>query len=139
MPFPNRDTQFKPGESGNPAGRPVGRRSLSTIIRDLLEQELDFSKLDTDDAMRLVEMYEGKSAWEAVVTVAAIKALQGNIKAADFLAKNAYGTRQIIETDQLILPMTPELESEIQREYEITRLGEQALVARESQKGGDND
>lgn len=41
MPFPNDDTKFKPGESGNPAGRPKGSRNLSTILREMLEEEIE--------------------------------------------------------------------------------------------------
>lgn len=35
MPFPNPDTMFKPGQSGNPAGRP------RNIIGDALRSRLD--------------------------------------------------------------------------------------------------
>lgn len=37
MPFPNPDTQFKPGQSGNPAGLPKGTKWLKTRLRELLE------------------------------------------------------------------------------------------------------
>lgn len=124
-------TQFKPGQSGNPLGRPVGRRSLSTIIKDLLEGELDFLKLDTAKAAKLAEVYKGKSAWEAVVYVAFIKAMSGDVRAADWLAKNAYGTRQIIETEPQEQPASLELLAEIERDNEIYRLGEQALIEKE--------
>lgn len=43
MPFPNDDTQFKPGASGNPSGRPRGSRNLSTILREMLEEEIEVS------------------------------------------------------------------------------------------------
>jgi hypothetical protein len=36
MPFPNKDTQFKPGQSGNPKGLPKGSKSFKTRIRELL-------------------------------------------------------------------------------------------------------
>ena len=32
---------FKEGESGNPAGRPKGSRNLSTILREMLEEEIE--------------------------------------------------------------------------------------------------
>lgn len=31
---------FEPGQSGNPAGRPKGARSLSTILKEMLEQDI---------------------------------------------------------------------------------------------------
>ena len=41
MPFPNDDTKFEKGKSGNPKGRPKGARSLSTILREMLEEPID--------------------------------------------------------------------------------------------------
>ena len=41
MPFPNDDTQFKEGESGNPHGRPKGTRNLSTILKAMLEEDVE--------------------------------------------------------------------------------------------------
>lgn len=32
--------RFQPGESGNPAGRPKGSRNLSTLLREMLEEEI---------------------------------------------------------------------------------------------------
>jgi len=36
MPFPNEDTQFKEGQSGNLNGRPKGAKNYSTRIKELL-------------------------------------------------------------------------------------------------------
>ena len=46
MPFepgktPEGAKPFKPGKSGNPKGRPKGARSLSTILREMLEEPID--------------------------------------------------------------------------------------------------
>lgn len=46
-PIPPKEHQFKPGQSGNPAGRPVGSKNLSTILRDMLEEEIDVKVDDT--------------------------------------------------------------------------------------------
>lgn len=37
---PPKDTQFKPGQSGNPAGRPKGSRNLKTVLLDVLSEEI---------------------------------------------------------------------------------------------------
>lgn len=42
MPFPNPDTQFKPGQSGNTAGRPPGRSVTAGLL----------ALLDKDDVVR---------------------------------------------------------------------------------------
>lgn len=44
---------FKPGESGNPEGRPKGSKNLSTILREMLELEIEVDgvKITQKDAM----------------------------------------------------------------------------------------
>ena len=34
--MPREDTQFKPGESGNPDGKPKGAKSFTTVVREAL-------------------------------------------------------------------------------------------------------
>lgn len=42
MPIQNEElNQFKPGESGNPSGRPRGTKNLSTILREMLQEEIE--------------------------------------------------------------------------------------------------
>lgn len=36
--MPKEDTQFKPGQSGNPAGRPKGSKNFTTKVREALEK-----------------------------------------------------------------------------------------------------
>lgn len=86
---------FKPGQSGNPAGKPKGARSLSTIIREFLEQELDWSLVPVkpERAKHLAEKYRGKAGWEALVAVAAGKAMSGDTKAMAWLSKAGYGDK----------------------------------------------
>lgn len=56
--FPNKPTQFKPGESGNPKGRPKGT-DLTSRLRRILEEN------------------EGQAA-EALMKVAVKAALEGD-------------------------------------------------------------
>ena len=64
--------QWKPGQSGNPDGRPPGIRYLSELARDILRQS---RKGDTD----------GKTTDELVVLALVKEALRGNTKAIEML------------------------------------------------------
>lgn len=86
----NKAVQFKPGVSGNPAGKPKGTKHLSTHIQSLLNSEAFMSKLDTSDT--LIKEYRGKPV-AAIIQVYVIKALQGDTKAADLLFKYGYGSK----------------------------------------------
>lgn len=72
MSFPNPDTQFQPGESGNPAGRPKGSRNLSTILREMLSEEVEIE----------IEGKKEKCEFqEAIVKQLLRKANKGNLRA----------------------------------------------------------
>lgn len=55
--------KFRPGQSGNPAGRPKKQRTIEKAIRDFLDQGL-----------------EGKDLYEAMAKVGVKKALLGDFK-----------------------------------------------------------
>lgn len=74
-------------------GRPKGRRNLSTIVRDILEDEIDWTLVPIKNATELSERYKDKRAWEAMVYVAFAQAMTGNMKAADWLSKAGYGNK----------------------------------------------
>lgn len=96
-------TQFQPGQSGNPKGRPKGRRSLSTIIRELGEgaDKLNW-ELMPDDAKDLQKKYGDVLPFEAIVYVAMGQAVKGDQQAREWLRKAGYG-------DKLdITPVMPE-------------------------------
>lgn len=136
MPFPSTKHQFKKGQSGNPSGRPYGRKNLTTVVRDLLETEsFSFKKIATPELVKLAKDFNARTGWQGIALVATQRALDGDIKAADWLARNAYGSRTVTEADPLHEPLTPDLAGEIEREHEVYRLGEQALTARELAEG----
>lgn len=86
-----KDTQFKPGESGNPEGKPKGARHLSTIIQELAN-DIDWDKTTLKNKDELKEKY-GKNGFKAVAYVALTKAMTGDVRAMDWLAKHGYGDK----------------------------------------------
>jgi hypothetical protein len=53
---PPRSNQFKPGESGNPKGRPKGAKSEATILHDLLQHKIS---LNERGKSRKITIHEG--------------------------------------------------------------------------------
>ena len=52
--FPNKETQFGPGESGNPNGRPKGK-SFKTVLEAMLELPCTDKDLEDDDIKKFFE------------------------------------------------------------------------------------
>ncbi len=71
--FPNTDTQFKSGESGNPHGRPKGSRNLSTILREVLDEEIEITLPNGQK--------EKKPFAEVIARKLIKKAVEGDIRA----------------------------------------------------------
>ena len=88
---PPEETRFKPGESGNPKGRPKGSRNRSTIARKWLEAMGQGVDLDGNE----VEL-----SYEDLITLAQIKKAKesGDTAAYNALVDSAYGkARQAID------------------------------------------
>jgi hypothetical protein len=83
-------TQFKPGQAGSPAGEPKGAISLSARIQRMLnDEDFEIYLPNSRDGLR---EFKGAPA-EAIIRTAIIKAIQGDMKCADWLARYGYGTK----------------------------------------------
>ena len=83
-------TQFRPGQSGNPGGRPK-TAPLSRACRDLLARTIPSDP-------------KGRTYAEAIAEALAEKAVAGDIRAAQELADRAEGrARQSIEIEHTLL------------------------------------
>lgn len=74
------------GISGNPAGRKPGSRNISTIVQEILEQDIDD---DFPINERLNKLLSGKqkSYVEAVAIAMTKKAIDGDVRAATWLVE----------------------------------------------------
>jgi hypothetical protein len=73
---PPREHQFKPGQSGNPKGRPRGAKNESTILREILGRKIVNR---SGDRVRRITVLEG------ILLRIADDSLKGDIKSAAFL------------------------------------------------------
>ncbi len=90
-------SQWKSGVSGNPSGKPRGTKHLSTWIQEMLAD--DGFKLTFNDGSR----FKGAPI-RAIVATLIVRALEGDLKAIDLLAKYGYGTKLDLTTDYGPLP-----------------------------------
>lgn len=89
------ETAAELGAKGGRAKK--GSRHLSNLIRDLAENiDWDLTTLKNKDELK--KLY-GKQGWKAVVYVAFTKSMAGDVKAMDWLAKNGFGTKIDLTTD----------------------------------------
>lgn len=80
---PPRARQFKPGQSGNPRGRPKGTKNETTILRKLLNR-----KIEIRDGGRPRQV----TILEAILLRFTEDALKGNTKTAAFLFNRYAGS-----------------------------------------------
>lgn len=90
----SKATQFKPGVSGNPTGNHKGTKHLTTWIQELLEDE-NFEANLLDPKIGITP-YKGAPI-KAITQVILVKAINGDLKAADILMK--YGWSQKIDNN----------------------------------------
>ena len=87
-------TQFQPGQSGNPAGKPKGAVHLSTRIQEMLNDDEFTANMVGSDGKSI--QFKGQPM-EAIVRTAMLKAMSGDKKWAEWLAKYGYGLKQVLE------------------------------------------
>jgi len=89
------ETAAELGAKGGKAKK--GSKHLSTLIREI-GFDIEWDKTNQKDKAALKERY-GNNGWKALVYVAFTQAISGDMKAMEWLAKNAYGTKLDITTD----------------------------------------
>ena len=85
--FGDKLTQWKPGKSGNPAGRPKGSKDgIDAHCRRLLAKDLSFSQIKNELKAKGIDLDIGTNA-EAISVVLVLKALTGDLKAIEMLGR----------------------------------------------------
>ena len=74
--YPPKEYQFKPGQSGNPNGRPLGQKSMHAIIREELSR-----RVTVKEGNEISEI----STKRAIGRRWVLEALKGNLKAAKII------------------------------------------------------
>ena len=98
MANPENLTPWQPGQSGNPDGKPVGTKNWATIVQDLLnDPKLAESILEEKPGWW--DKLPNKNAHEAIATAMTIRAMGGDVKAATWLRKTAYGDKIDLVSD----------------------------------------
>lgn len=89
--------KWKPGQSGNPKGKPKGTKHISTWIQEMLNDE-EFETVLVDARKGAVE-FKG-APLKAIIGVAMHRAIHDKDRGqqwAEWLAKHGYGNRTIVE------------------------------------------
>lgn len=86
---PPKATRFKPGTSGNPKGRPRGRKNLATILGKIMNEKVTIKEGD---------IVKKVTKGEAMVMTTMNRALKGDDRAVTTLFKIARETGQLEPT-----------------------------------------
>jgi len=82
---------WQPGVSGNPKGRPRGSRSIKKGVTNLLNSPKTYNLLSRDT------LRDTGTPLEAIVCTLIIKAIRGDVRAADVLLKHSADTDELAE------------------------------------------
>jgi Family of unknown function (DUF5681) len=84
---PPNHTQWRPGQSGNPNGRPKKEACLTTLLKEELERPVTDQNL-----LKTVGAKVGDVTWAQMIAIALIrKAAKGNERAAEIIFDRAEG------------------------------------------------
>ena len=96
----------KKGEVRNPNGRPKGTKNLKTIMRELENENFDWSKMPVKQKEAVEAL---GSPWRAIVYVGVQQALKGDTKAMEWLRKAGYGDKlDVTSNGETIQPLRVE-------------------------------
>lgn len=96
---PPKTTQFKPGQSGNPKGRPKGTKNLGTDLQEELAEKILVTEGDKQHTL---------SKQRAMIKTMFAKALKGDMRAADALIKLIIGLEQANAMNGEVESLSPE-------------------------------
>lgn len=126
---------FKPGQSGNPKGRPKGVKNWSAIVQQLLADETLLEKHLTKKPTYWDDL-PNKNAANAIVMAMIIHAMSGKKDAAEWLRKAGFGDKFTHEFDDGLFQAT-KIEVEIVKP-KITDVGNTEPVVSDSERPADS-
>lgn len=94
--FPNKATQFSSENQPDGRGRPKGSKSLATIIRQLENEDFDWTHVPIKNKEAVMQM---GSPFKAIVMVALGQAISGDKAAREWLRKAGYGEKLDVTSD----------------------------------------
>lgn len=110
--YPNLKS-WKKGQSGNPAGRKKGSKNISTLVRQVLEQDAD---TDILIGTKIADLTNGQptSYAQAIILAMLKKALEGNVQAVCWLSQQqglSYASETVetglFHTSKLVVEVVP--------------------------------
>ena len=94
-------TQFLPGQSGNPKGRPKGSLNFRTIAKNILDQDVPASLLKELKAKGCKD----KTFFKAMVWAQAMKAIEGDTQSFRVLTEFVFGKLNHLGNEDLNEPI----------------------------------
>jgi hypothetical protein len=76
--------KWQKGTSGNPAGRKAGSKNIASIVRELLDEDID-PRFPLDNNLKELIADKGMSYAKAIVYALMIKAIHGDVRACNSL------------------------------------------------------